>query len=98
MSIHLDSNDNKKNSKCVLSITMYFIFLCVAGKPFDTAHAVNYAVSNIICNIVYGSRFEYDDPQFTTMVDRANESIRLVGSPSVQVPLHIFISLLQTYN
>ena len=96
--IYENAHDNKKHKICILSTTIYFIFLCVAGKPFDTAHAVNYAVSNIICNIVYGSRFEYDDPQFTTMVDRANESIRLVGSPSVQVPLHIFISLLQTYN
>ena len=38
---------------------------------------MNYAVSNIISAIIYGSRFEYDDPEFTAMVDRANETIRL---------------------
>uniref|UniRef100_A0A672NK52 Cytochrome P450 2K1-like n=1 Tax=Sinocyclocheilus grahami TaxID=75366 RepID=A0A672NK52_SINGR len=52
-------------------------------KPFDTTQPVNYAVSNIISSIVYGSRFEYTDPQFTEMVDRANENIRVGGSISM---------------
>eukprot|EP00064_Thunnus_orientalis_P000221 superscaffoldBa00000009_g221 len=55
------------------------------GKPFDTTQSINYAVSNVISTIVYGSRFEYNDPEFTRMVDRANENIRLSGSPSIQV-------------
>ncbi|XP_056117727.1 cytochrome P450 2K1-like [Rhinichthys klamathensis goyatoka] len=50
------------------------------GKPFDTTQPVNYAVSNIISSIVYGSRFEYTDPQFKEMVDRATESVRILGS------------------
>uniref|UniRef100_A0A673MYL8 Cytochrome P450 2K1-like n=2 Tax=Sinocyclocheilus rhinocerous TaxID=307959 RepID=A0A673MYL8_9TELE len=52
-------------------------------KPFDTTQPVNYAVSNIISSIVYGSRFEYTDPQFTEMVDRANENVRIGGSISI---------------
>ncbi|CAB1350113.1 unnamed protein product [Coregonus sp. 'balchen'] len=52
------------------------------GKAFDTAQPVIYAVSNIA--IVYGSRFEYTDPLFTGMADRANESIHLAGSASIQ--------------
>ncbi|XP_049416542.1 cytochrome P450 2K1-like [Epinephelus fuscoguttatus] len=55
------------------------------GKPFNTTCPVNYATSNIICNIVYGSRFEYDDPRFTNMVTRANENIRVVGSAEIQL-------------
>ena len=51
---------------------------------------MNYAVSNIICAIVYGSRFEYDDPKFMAMVNRANENIRLAGSASVQVTMMTF--------
>ncbi|NP_956806.1 cytochrome P450 2K18 [Danio rerio] len=53
------------------------------GKPIDTTEPVNYAVSNIISSIVYGSRFEYTDPQFTEMVDRANENVRVGGSISM---------------
>ncbi|XP_069005187.1 cytochrome P450 2K1-like [Embiotoca jacksoni] len=55
------------------------------GKPFDTTRPLNYATSNIISSIVYGSRFEYTDPRFTNMVNRANDSIRIAGSASVQL-------------
>uniref|UniRef100_A0A668A117 Cytochrome P450 2K1-like n=1 Tax=Myripristis murdjan TaxID=586833 RepID=A0A668A117_9TELE len=55
------------------------------GKAFDTTQPLNYATSNIISSIVYGSRFEYTDPQFKRMVDQVNETIRLSGSPSVQL-------------
>ncbi|KAG1966959.1 cytochrome P450 2K1-like [Pimephales promelas] len=55
------------------------------GKPFDTTQPVNYAVSNIISSIVYGSRFEYTDPQFTEMVNRANENVRVLGSASMML-------------
>ncbi|KAG7264018.1 hypothetical protein CRUP_011347 [Coryphaenoides rupestris] len=61
------------------------VFEQYKGKAFDTTQPINYAVSNIICSIVYGSRFEYDDPEFKAMVNRANESIRLAGSPAVQL-------------
>uniref|UniRef100_A0A673CAC3 Cytochrome P450 2K1-like n=1 Tax=Sphaeramia orbicularis TaxID=375764 RepID=A0A673CAC3_9TELE len=54
-------------------------------KAFDTTQPMNYAVSNIICSLVYGSRFEYDDPEFTSMVDRTNRNIQLLGSPSIQM-------------
>ncbi len=60
----------------------YFLF---TEKPFDTTQPVNYAVSNIISSIMYGSRFEYTDPQFTAMVDRANENVRVAGSTSMMV-------------
>lgn len=51
----------------------------------DTTSSVNCAVSNIICSIVYGSRFEYDDPVFTSMVAQTNKRIQLMGSASIQV-------------
>ncbi|XP_013865516.1 cytochrome P450 2K1 isoform X1 [Austrofundulus limnaeus] len=55
------------------------------GKPFDTARLLNYATSNIISSIVYGRRFEYNDPRFRNLVDRANESIRIAGSAQIQI-------------
>nr|XP_046228805.1 cytochrome P450 2K1-like [Scatophagus argus] len=55
------------------------------GQAFNTTQPVNYAVSNIICSIVYGSRFEYDDPRFTSMVDQTNKRVQLLGSPSLQM-------------
>eukprot|EP00063_Salmo_salar_P083303 XP_014058138.1 PREDICTED: cytochrome P450 2K3-like [Salmo salar] len=55
------------------------------GKAFDTTQPVIYAVSNIISAIVYGSRFEYTDPLFTCMADRAKESMYLTGTASAQM-------------
>ncbi|CAJ1075063.1 cytochrome P450 2K1-like isoform X1 [Xyrichtys novacula] len=55
------------------------------GKAFDTAQPVNHAVCNIICSIVYGNRFEYDDPVFVSMVQRATKNTKLMGSASVQL-------------
>nr|XP_040046644.1 cytochrome P450 2K1-like [Gasterosteus aculeatus aculeatus] len=55
------------------------------GQPFSTAQSMNYAVSNIICSILYGSRFEYSDKEFKLMVDRANDNFRLAGSLLVQL-------------
>lgn len=55
------------------------------GKPFETTCPVNHATSNIISSIVYGSRFEYDDPIFKNMVARANENICVAGSASIQL-------------
>ena len=55
------------------------------GKAFDTSRLSNYATSNIISSIVYGSRFDYDDPRFINMVNRVNEVIQLVGSAPIQV-------------
>ncbi|KAM6991748.1 uncharacterized protein LKV04_007912 [Tautogolabrus adspersus] len=55
------------------------------GEAFDTTQPINYAASNIICSIVYGSRFEYDDHEFTSLVDQSNKRIQLAGSPSIQL-------------
>uniref|UniRef100_UPI0009B48704 cytochrome P450 2K4-like n=1 Tax=Monopterus albus TaxID=43700 RepID=UPI0009B48704 len=60
------------------------VFKKFKGEAFDTAQPINYAVSNIICSMVYGSRFEYDDPEFTSMVDRVDRNNYLWGTTSVQ--------------
>ncbi|KAG7232710.1 hypothetical protein INR49_008197 [Caranx melampygus] len=59
------------------------VFKKSKGEAIDTTQPVNYAVSNIICSIVYGSRFEYNDSEFTSLVDRTNTNIQLGGSPSI---------------
>ncbi|XP_017157561.1 cytochrome P450 2K1-like [Poecilia reticulata] len=60
------------------------VFKRQKGKAFDTTQSICYAVSNIICSMVYGSRFEYDDPEFTSMVNRITKGAILFGSPSIQ--------------
>ncbi|XP_034151473.1 cytochrome P450 2K1 isoform X3 [Esox lucius] len=55
------------------------------GNALDTSKPVTFAVSNIISAIVFGSRFEYTDPLFIGMVNRAKENVRLMGSASIQI-------------
>ncbi|XP_075871408.1 cytochrome P450 2K1-like [Nelusetta ayraudi] len=61
------------------------VFKRFKGEPFDTTKPVNRAVSNIICSLVYGYRFEYGDPEFTSLVDRTNKFLEVGGSPSIQI-------------
>ncbi|XP_061084754.1 cytochrome P450 2K1-like isoform X1 [Conger conger] len=61
------------------------VFVNFKGEPFDTIQPVNYSVSNIICAIMYGFRFDYADPAFQKMVDRANENVRTVGSSQIRL-------------
>ncbi|XP_022087523.1 cytochrome P450 2U1-like isoform X2 [Acanthaster planci] len=38
------------------------------NRPFDPSHPIHKAVSNIICSINFGSRFDYDDPKFKKLL------------------------------
>uniref|UniRef100_A0A8D3E3V4 Cytochrome P450, family 2, subfamily N, polypeptide 13 n=1 Tax=Scophthalmus maximus TaxID=52904 RepID=A0A8D3E3V4_SCOMX len=50
------------------------------GEPFRTSGLLNNAVSNIICQLVMGKRFDYSDQNFQTMLKYLSEVIRLEGS------------------
>ncbi|XP_071751795.1 cytochrome P450 2J2-like [Centroberyx gerrardi] len=50
------------------------------GEPFNPVHLFNNAVSNIICQIVFGRRFDYSDHNFQTMLTNLTEMVYLEGS------------------
>lgn len=52
------------------------------GKPFDPAHLVNNAVSNIICKVCFGYRFDYSDPKFAELIGRLREQLSQNGPTS----------------
>uniref|UniRef100_A0A3B5RBE0 Cytochrome P450 2K4-like n=1 Tax=Xiphophorus maculatus TaxID=8083 RepID=A0A3B5RBE0_XIPMA len=62
------------------------------SKPFNTSCPTNNATSNVISSIVFGSRFEYDDPQFRGLVSRITENIKISGSAGIQVSLMFHLS------
>lgn len=72
-------------SKYQTTLHFFSACICIAGNPFDTTQPVNYAVSNIISAIVYGKRFDYEDPKFQDMVDKANKNVQMIGSVVIQV-------------
>ncbi|MGH0133968.1 UNVERIFIED_CONTAM: hypothetical protein FKN15_062718 [Acipenser sinensis] len=59
--------------------------LFITGKPFDPQIIINSAVSNIICSIVFGDRFDYGDAQFLNLQRIVNESVKLGASPKTQL-------------
>ncbi|XP_035687382.1 cytochrome P450 2U1-like [Branchiostoma floridae] len=45
------------------------------GQPFDLKIMMQNAVSNIICSIVFGGRFEYGDPDFLRLIRLLNSVV-----------------------
>ncbi|XP_039896133.1 cytochrome P450 2J2-like isoform X2 [Simochromis diagramma] len=55
------------------------------GRPFNAKNLINNAVSNIICCLVFGNRFEYTDKQFQHILQMFNDIVRLQGSLTVRM-------------
>ena len=39
------------------------------------------SVSNIICSVIFGSRFDYDDDRLLTIIHLINENFQIMSSP-----------------
>lgn len=55
------------------------------GKPFDPTYPLSRAVSNVICSIVFGDRFDYQDAELLELLKMMNESFRELSTPWAQV-------------
>nr|XP_028589127.1 cytochrome P450 2J2-like isoform X1 [Podarcis muralis]XP_028589128.1 cytochrome P450 2J2-like isoform X1 [Podarcis muralis]XP_028589129.1 cytochrome P450 2J2-like isoform X1 [Podarcis muralis]XP_028589130.1 cytochrome P450 2J2-like isoform X1 [Podarcis muralis] len=50
------------------------------GQPFDPQSQINNAVSNIICSITFGDRFDYHDSRFHKLLHLLDEACHIQGS------------------
>ncbi|XP_053577329.1 cytochrome P450 2D15 [Bombina bombina] len=64
-------------------------FRATEGQPFDPYLLVYNAVSNVICSIVFGDRFDYDDEKFQRMILLSRQISELETGISAQM-LNIF--------
>ncbi|XP_060696539.1 cytochrome P450 2K6-like [Hemiscyllium ocellatum] len=55
------------------------------GQPFNPTVQLNAAAANIICSIIFGDRFDYEDETFVSLIKRVNENAQLLGSPIVHL-------------
>ncbi|XP_016430350.1 cytochrome P450 2B4-like isoform X1 [Sinocyclocheilus rhinocerous] len=71
----------------VLEESRYLIaeMLKAEGKSMDPQHAIHNAVSNIICSIVFGERFDYDNKRFSYLLKILNNHFMLTGSAAGQI-------------
>ncbi|KAI5932173.1 Cytochrome P450 2F1 [Manis javanica] len=51
------------------------------GKPFDPTIVVSRSVANIICSVMFGSRFNYDDERLLTIIRLINDNFQIMSSP-----------------
>ncbi|XP_019474274.1 cytochrome P450 2J2-like isoform X3 [Meleagris gallopavo] len=49
------------------------------GNPFNPHLKINNAVSNIICSVTFGNRFEYHDEDFQSLLRMMDETVTLQG-------------------
>ncbi|XP_072345961.1 cytochrome P450 2C18-like [Scyliorhinus torazame] len=54
-------------------------------SPFNPNYQLKCAASNIICSIVFGDRFEYEDKKFLTFLEMIAENGRIVSGPWMQI-------------
>ncbi|XP_029475745.1 cytochrome P450 2G1-like isoform X2 [Rhinatrema bivittatum] len=58
------------------------------GSPFDPTLYFSRSISNIICSIVFGDRFDYQDEKFLKLLKLLNEFSKLLDSPFSQLFLN----------
>ncbi|XP_051774802.1 cytochrome P450 2C20-like isoform X3 [Erpetoichthys calabaricus] len=52
------------------------------GSPCDPTIFLSRAVSNVICSIVFGQRFDYQDKNFIELLSLLDANLRLLASPA----------------
>ncbi|XP_038623387.1 cytochrome P450 2B4-like [Tachyglossus aculeatus] len=55
------------------------------GQPFDPTFPLRRSISNVVCSVVFGRRFDHADPEFGTLLRLLNDNLRRVDSVSVQL-------------
>uniref|UniRef100_A0A670IP96 Uncharacterized protein n=1 Tax=Podarcis muralis TaxID=64176 RepID=A0A670IP96_PODMU len=50
------------------------------GSPFDPTFFLSRSVSNVICSIVFGRRFDYEDKDFLSLLAKINENFVLMSN------------------
>ena len=59
---------------------------CVlVGGSMDPQHLFHLTASNIICSLIFGERFEYDDPVILTLIQRLEELTKEAFGPWAMV-------------
>ncbi|XP_066282971.1 cytochrome P450 2U1-like [Branchiostoma lanceolatum] len=53
------------------------------GQPFDIAHDVTVAVANIICSMVFGKRYDYEDETFLELSEAVFTVILEIGAAQI---------------
>nr|KAF6504546.1 cytochrome P450 family 2 subfamily J member 2 [Rousettus aegyptiacus] len=73
----------KKSLEERMQLEAYYLTQAIEeenGQPFNPHFKIDNAVSNIICSVTFGERFEYQDDQFQEMLKLLDEATHLEAS------------------
>ncbi|XP_066465179.1 cytochrome P450 2H2-like [Eleutherodactylus coqui] len=68
-------------------------FMKDKDTPTDPSRSLRLAVSNVICSVVFGERFDYEDRKFLSLLSYMNDFIQLLNTASAQL-LSIFPNIM----
>ncbi|XP_066437208.1 cytochrome P450 2C8-like [Eleutherodactylus coqui] len=68
-------------------------FMKDKGSPINPSYILRQAVSNVICSVVFGERFDYEDKRFLTLLSYIQDILRLFNDRSGQL-LNIFPTIM----
>ncbi|XP_059239951.1 cytochrome P450 2F2-like isoform X2 [Mustela nigripes] len=69
-------------------------FQATIGATFNPRRLLDNAVSNVICSVVFGNRYGYEDPEFLRLLDLFHDNFRIMSSRWGEM-YNIFPSLLE---
>lgn len=67
-------------------------FLFFLAKPFDLTFFLSCTVSNVICCLVFGQRFSYDDKHFLYLLQIISDTLKFGSSSQGQVKAIVTIT------
>ncbi|XP_071981308.1 cytochrome P450 2G1-like [Engystomops pustulosus] len=65
----------QKEAQCIVDEFRKF-----DGHPFDPSKQLLEAVSNVLCAVIFGNRFDYTDGRFSKLIDIVEETFQLASS------------------
>ncbi|XP_040179175.1 cytochrome P450 2H2-like [Rana temporaria] len=68
-------------------------FMKSKDRPINPIHLLRLSVSNVICSIVFGERFDYEDKKFMILLNLIQEVVTLLNSRMGQL-LNLFPTLM----
>ncbi|CAJ0939232.1 unnamed protein product [Ranitomeya imitator] len=70
-------------------------FKKLKGSSFDPTYLLTLAVANVICSIVFGERFEYEDEKFLSLLAMLKESFKILNSSTGQLCYSLLLEALR---
>ncbi|KAM4825776.1 cytochrome P450 2S1 [Thomomys bottae] len=78
-----DLGMGKRGGEGLIQAEVHYLleaFQDTKGRPFDPSLALSQATSNVICSLIFGLRFPYEDEEFRAVVQAAGGTLRGVSS------------------